>query len=66
DRWFISFKMDFEPVNTSTYLDSARYKSLSVDPERSRRVNRPKPYPVVGVDLGIKALAVLSTGKDSQ
>jgi len=25
-------------------------------------VNRPKPHPVVGVDLGIKALAVLSTG----
>jgi putative transposase len=38
DRWFISFKLDFELVN------------------------RPKPHPVVGVDLGIKALAVLSTG----
>jgi len=38
DRWFISFKLEYEPVN------------------------RPKPHPVVGVDLGIKALAVLSTG----
>jgi len=38
DRWFISFKMDFDPIN------------------------RPKPHFVVGVDLGIKALAVLSTG----
>ncbi|MEQ9551850.1 MAG: hypothetical protein RIM23_19850 [Coleofasciculus sp. G3-WIS-01] len=25
-------------------------------------INRPKPHPVVGVDLGLKALAVLSTG----
>ncbi|MEQ9481334.1 RNA-guided endonuclease InsQ/TnpB family protein, partial [Coleofasciculus sp. F4-SAH-05] len=38
DRWFISFKLDYE------------------------QVYRPKPHPVVGVDLGIKALAVLSTG----
>jgi putative transposase len=38
DRWFISFKLEYKPVN------------------------RPKPHPVVGVDLGIKALAVLSTG----
>ncbi|WP_446365960.1 RNA-guided endonuclease InsQ/TnpB family protein [Coleofasciculus sp. G3-WIS-01] len=38
DRWFISFKLEHEPVN------------------------RPKPHLVVGVDLGIKALAVLSTG----
>jgi len=38
DRWFISFKLEYEPIN------------------------RPKAYPVVGVDLGIKALAVLSTG----
>ncbi|MEQ8756652.1 MAG: hypothetical protein RID09_24470 [Coleofasciculus sp. G1-WW12-02] len=38
DRWFISFHLEYEPVN------------------------RPKPHPVVGVDLGIKALAVLSTG----
>jgi len=39
DRWFISFKLEVEPVNY------------------------PKSYPVVGVDLGIKTLAVLSTGK---
>jgi len=38
DRWFISFKLEIEPFNTS------------------------KTYPVVGVDLGVKALAVLSTG----
>jgi len=38
DRWFISFKLDYEPVNP------------------------PKTNRVVGVDLGVKALAVLSTG----
>jgi putative transposase len=38
DRWFISFKLEYE------------------------QVFRPKLHPVVGVDLGIKALAVLSTG----
>ena len=39
DRWFISFKLEVEPVN------------------------QPKAHPIVGVDLGIKALAVLSTGE---
>jgi len=39
DRWFISFKIETEPVNLE------------------------KSYPVVGVDLGIKSLAVLSTGE---
>ena len=39
DRWFISFRLEVEPVNY------------------------PKPHPVVGVDLGIKTLAVLSTGE---
>lgn len=39
DRWFISFKLEVEPVNN------------------------PKAHSVVGVDLGIKALAVLSTGE---
>ena len=39
NRWFISFRLEVEPVN------------------------HPKPHPVVGVDLGIKTLAVLSTGE---
>ncbi|MGK7904326.1 MAG: RNA-guided endonuclease InsQ/TnpB family protein [Hormoscilla sp.] len=39
DRWFVSFKMEVEPVTQQ------------------------KAHPVVGVDLGVKALAVLSTGE---
>ena len=39
DRWFISFRVETEPVET------------------------PKAVDVVGVDLGIKALATLSTGE---
>jgi putative transposase len=40
DRWFISFKIEVEPINT------------------------PKPVECVGVDLGINALATLSTGEE--
>lgn len=39
NRWFISFKIEVEPVNT------------------------PKTKDVVGVDLGVKSLAVLSNGE---
>lgn len=39
DRWFISWKIEVEPIDT------------------------PKSFDVVGVDLGIKALATLSTGE---
>jgi putative transposase len=39
DRWFISWKIEIEPINNA------------------------KPVPVVGVDLGIKTLATLSTGE---
>ena len=39
DRWFISFRLEVEPINHS------------------------KSHPVVGVDLGIKTLATLSTGE---
>lgn len=39
DRWFISFKIEVEPVVT------------------------PKPIDCVGVDLGVKTLATLSTGE---
>ncbi|MCY7273125.1 MAG: transposase, partial [Phormidesmis sp. CAN_BIN44] len=42
DRWFISFRVEIEPIQT------------------------PKSVDVVGVDLGIKTLATLSTGETFQ
>ena len=70
DRWLVSF-------NISTSFDTAQDKPLDVDPAfrqaqwpRSRRVKietdimvSPKFVKRVGVDLGVKTLATLSTGE---
>ncbi|BAZ23910.1 transposase, IS607 family protein [Kalymmatonema gypsitolerans NIES-4073] len=71
DRWFISFRFDVETADPSDFGVSAQSnaslrlrsgQTLGLSPERSRRAE-PRHTDVVGVDLGVKNLATLSTGE---
>lgn len=55
DRWFVSWKIE---VSTSLNLNTSAALSVEIEP-----TNESKLVDTVGVDLGIKTLATLSTGE---